>query len=202
MSYNICINKTDNTVSLTEQNNRIIITDNKCYNTVEVTQPITNVVTVNTLGPQGPVGPAGDSVFTRVSESLYSATASFDITGSIDITGSLAVSLTQQTLNKIVVWDESDNKFYYANQSDLDDDDWYDGGTFITSSKNVEITGSFVVDIANQGPSFFLIKSGSKTVAQFNSQGVFTLGTFDYTPDPVEGGIFYSGSGEFFVGLE
>lgn len=206
----INVNKTDNTVTLQDQNRRIIVTDNNCETTVDVTQPITEVVTVNTLGgprgavgPVGPVGPEGPPVDT----SALATTASNifvgnqTITGSVDITGSLAVSLTQQSLNKIVVWDESDNKFYYRDQTDIDDD-WYDGGTFITSSKNLKVTASFTIDIADKGPDFFLIKSGSKTVAQFNNQGVFILGTFDYTPIPQAGGIFYSSSNEFFVGIE
>lgn len=124
---------------------------------------------------------------------------SIPITGSLGIDGDLFVTLTQKTLEKIVVFDDSNDQLYYTTAS-LGDEDWYDGDTFISTSKNVIVTAS--IDIAGGAdlPHFFLIKSGSKTVAKFNNEGVLVLGKLDHTPTPVSGGIFYSSSGELFFG--
>jgi len=93
MSNRVVINNDSNEVSLTNNDRRIIVTNSESLPyRVEITQPITNVVTVNTIGPQGPVGPQGDSVLTRISESLYATTSSLEITGSIYVTDSVEAS--------------------------------------------------------------------------------------------------------------
>lgn len=126
---------------------------------------------------------------------------SIPVTGSLGISGSLSVTLTQRTLDKIVVFDDTDDTLYYISGNIGGDDDWYDGTTFVSTSKNVLITAS--IDIAGGAdlPHFFLIKSGSKTVAKFNNEGVLVLGAFDTPPTPVSGGIFYSSSGDLFIGI-
>jgi hypothetical protein len=58
MASSININQNNNTVSLQDQNRKITITDNVHEKTVNITQPITSVVSVNT-GAQGIQGIAG-----------------------------------------------------------------------------------------------------------------------------------------------
>ena len=63
-------------IQVTPQNNTLLVIDND-QNQVVVTNPITSIVEVNSLGPQGPPGPSG---------------ASFPYTGSAIISGSLVVT--------------------------------------------------------------------------------------------------------------
>jgi hypothetical protein len=89
------INNTDNQVTAVNANQSIIITDNgsTAHTPVNVTQPITSVVLVNTLGPigpQGPVGPGGgggDFVTTASFNAFTSSYSTGSFTGSF--TGSL-----------------------------------------------------------------------------------------------------------------
>ncbi len=57
MASSININQNNNDITLQDNNRSISITDNNSGTTINVTQPVTNVVTVATPGPQGPVGP-------------------------------------------------------------------------------------------------------------------------------------------------
>ena len=61
MASSINVNQNNNTVSLQDQNRKITISDNVHEKTVNITQPVTNVVNVATIGPQGPKGNTGDT---------------------------------------------------------------------------------------------------------------------------------------------
>ena len=61
MASSINVNQNNNIVSLQDQNRKITITDNVQEKTVNITQPITNIVSVNSLGPQGIEGVKGPS---------------------------------------------------------------------------------------------------------------------------------------------
>ena len=61
MASSINVNQNNNTVSLQDQNRKITITDNVQEKTVNVTQPVTDIVNVITIGPQGPSGASGPS---------------------------------------------------------------------------------------------------------------------------------------------
>jgi hypothetical protein len=114
---NISINAENNTVytvSVIDTNQSISVTDNNKNTTISVidtnqsisvTQPSTNVIQVNTLGPQGPQGPPGPPGIGSLSASYaisssYALTASyldnyippFPFTGSAQITGSLGLT--------------------------------------------------------------------------------------------------------------
>jgi len=64
---------------------------------------------------------------------------------------------------------------------------------------NLITTGSITasVDVSND---IFLIKSASVDMFKVNNEGVTILKTNSTTPSAVTGGIFYSGSGDFFFG--
>lgn len=59
MATTVNVNQNNNTVTLDDQNRGITITDNKTNTTVNISQPVTRVVTVSTIGPQGPRGKVG-----------------------------------------------------------------------------------------------------------------------------------------------
>ena len=81
MASSININQNNNTVSLQDQNRKITIKDNIQEKTINVTQPVTNVVNVVTLGPTGPEGPPGSA------DILGNITASGNISASGIVTG-------------------------------------------------------------------------------------------------------------------
>lgn len=76
------INLNTNQVEINTTNNQIVVNDPTNPTTVNITQPITNVVEVITAGPQGPPGPPG-------SGSLIN-------TGSFITTSSLLVATVEQ----------------------------------------------------------------------------------------------------------
>jgi hypothetical protein len=117
MASSININQNNNDITLQDNNRSISITDNNSGTTVNVTQPVTNVVTVAAIGPQGPVGPIPTSgsftgsfsgsfignltgTASNATSASYALTASylegyispFPYSGSAVITGSLTVS--------------------------------------------------------------------------------------------------------------
>jgi len=66
----------------------------------------------------------------------------------------------------------------------------------IISSSKMQIQG-------NGSQDLFLVKLNDETDSKFviNLQGVTVLGAFTNTPNAVEGGMFYSGSGDFYLGF-
>jgi len=66
----------------------IVITNNSCNESTNVTQEITSIVDVNTIGPQGPIGPQG---IQGVPGSLTSA-SSLNIIGSVTASGNISGS--------------------------------------------------------------------------------------------------------------
>ena len=55
----IIIDSNINDISLDVTNNIIEVVDNNCPSEIQITQPVTRVVEIATIGPQGPVGPKG-----------------------------------------------------------------------------------------------------------------------------------------------
>ena len=63
------------------------------------------------------------------------------------------------------------------------------------SSSQVQISGDSVNDL-------FLVKLEGENKLVINAEGVTVLGQFNITPTAVAGGLFYSASNDFFLGLE
>jgi len=61
MATTVNVNQNNNTVTLDDQNRKITVTDNKTSTTVNISQPITRVITVSTPGPRGPQGLTGET---------------------------------------------------------------------------------------------------------------------------------------------
>lgn len=125
----ITIDSNINDISIGVTDNTIQVIDNNCPAEITITQPVTRVVEVATVGPQGPVGPQGEDGTTTFFIATGSVTASVDLTGGI-----------------------------------------------------------------------FTVTSASTDIFSINYQGVVTLQEQIETPDPVRGGIFFSGSGDFYMG--
>lgn len=60
-------------------------------------------------------------------------------------------------------------------------------------------TGSVTASVALTG-DIFNVSSASTDIFSVNYQGVIILQEQDITPDPIRGGIFFSGSGDFYLG--
>jgi hypothetical protein len=60
-------------------------------------------------------------------------------------------------------------------------------------------TGSVTASVALT-QDIFTVSSASADIFSVNYQGVIILQEQDATPDPIRGGIFFSGSGDFYLG--
>jgi len=85
----------NNQVVLQDVNKTITVIDNNCCTTTNVTQPVTNVIQVNTLGAVGSQGPPGDpgpsgssAPFIDLGNGVWATTSSIQVTGSLTISGS------------------------------------------------------------------------------------------------------------------
>lgn len=96
MSNQVYISQDANEVNLVNTDKQIVITEVGDGTTVNVTQPITSVITVASVGPQGqpgPTGPQGPSGSLSINSS-----GSFRITGSLFISGSAPLVVTGPTV--------------------------------------------------------------------------------------------------------
>lgn len=174
---NINLIPTDNEVVLVNQDKSIIITDQDQYVQVEVTQPLTSVVQILT-GPQGPRGPAGEGTFPYTGSA--DITGSFNLVGNATITGSLFLSSGSYS-------GSGANLFNIPASAIV--------GLNLSSIATGSVTAS--VDVSS---TLFLIKSSSIEIFKVQSDNVVVLASSSTTPTPVQGGIFYSASGDFFFG--
>ena len=60
-------------------------------------------------------------------------------------------------------------------------------------------TGSVTASVALT-QDIFTVTSASADIFSINYQGVIILQEQDTTPDPTRGGLFFSGSGDFYLG--
>jgi hypothetical protein len=93
------INTENNTVSIQDINQEISVTDNNKNTTVSIPQTNTNVIQVNTPGPQGPVGPVGTGGGgSSIDTGSFATTGSNVFIGNQTISGSIK-SLDDNNLN-------------------------------------------------------------------------------------------------------
>jgi len=103
-------------------------------------------------------------------------------TGSLDITGSLF--LNNVDLSNLIA---TSGIFKQT-------------GSFYNTTNNIGITGSLFIDL-NGSTDTFDVKVQGEDRVKVNEEGVLVLNPFEVTPTAVSGGVFYSGSNEFFLGL-
>lgn len=72
-------------------------------------------------------------------------------------------------------------------------------GSFWATTNNLQVTGSFKVQLPEN--ETFEISTQEEKRFQINQEGVLVLSPFTDEPTPIAGGLIYSGSNEFFVGL-
>ena len=105
-SKKVNITNADNKVTVTNSNNKIEVIDTNLASNVEVTQPVTSIVQINSTGPkgdrgvqgetgsqgiQGPAGVDGGGVFTLIEGGvIYATTSSLQISGSLLVSGSIS----------------------------------------------------------------------------------------------------------------
>ena len=174
----------NNTVrsEITYNNVTVVTTDNQ----INVTQPVTNVVEVISVGPQGPSGYSGP--FLDIGNNTYGTIYDIEIlpgtltagptiiSGSLTITeGSLLFGTASWAINSLTA--------SYVNPL----------------HQFVFITGG--LNILNQtAESSLTITSGSTPVLTVTGSGVTVFGTFNYIPESVAGGIYFNGT-DFFLGF-
>ena len=72
-------------------------------------------------------------------------------------------------------------------------------GSVYAANQDLDVTGSFAIDISDAGNVFSVSKNGTKQF-ELNNDGVVVLGSHTSAPTAQEGGMFYSSSGDFYVG--
>ena len=73
-------------------------------------------------------------------------------------------------------------------------------GSFYSTENNLKVTGSF--DISLDGvDDKITVSSGGDLKFEFNEEGTAKFSPQVNTPTAVSGGMFYSGSDEFFLGF-
>lgn len=187
-----------NTVTDNEQYNNIIISTEET--TVEVTQPVTSVVEIITLGPRGPQGPQGipgiseGSIFQTIGVDSFRTTASLEVTSSFSVSGS-SLFIGDQTLNGSLYVTGSINLF---GGSILGTASFSDTASYLNPLNQVLfITGG--LEINQTGISALNITSASVNIFSV-SNGITRFGQLNYTPSATAGGMYFDGT-DFFFGF-
>jgi len=108
---------------------------------------------------------------TDLGSSLYSG--SFNVTGSIVLNG-VALNLSENIFTQT--------------------------GSYWNTTRNIGITGSFQLAL-NGVDEYFSVSVAGQEKVRVNTEGIVELSPQQTTPTPVSGGIFYSGSNEFYFGF-
>jgi hypothetical protein len=108
---------------------------------------------------------------TELTGSLY--TGSFNVTGSIFLNG-VDLSIDQSIFRQT--------------------------GSYWNTTNNIGITGSLQIQLDGI-TDYFAINVAGEEKLKVNTEGVFQLAPLEETPTAVAGGIFYSASDAFYVGL-
>lgn len=214
----------ENTFSTVDVNNDI-------SNVLVVPQQITSVVEIVTPGPQGPPGPAGSGSFadtgsflTTASFDLFTSSyttgsftgsftgdgsgltgllsASYALTASY-FSGSIsnAISSSYASTASFVLFEGIENyvAIFTAN-NDLTSSNIYvtqSGVSVNTTSSRAALT----VNSTNTSRDALQIQITGSTYFTVNNEGVMVLSPFYNTPTAISGGIMYSSSGEYFLGI-
>lgn len=105
-------------------------------------------------------------------------TGSLYVSGGIDVSGSL-------TVNGIDIVDASIFRRT---------------GSYYSTTNDLKITGSLQLSLDGV-QDYFSIEVGGEEKFKVNTEGVVELDPFDTAPTAVTGGLFYSGSDEYYLGF-
>ena len=198
MSLNtVEINQNSQTVSIADIGlYSIDVSDNAIETSVDVTTEtvsnsgadITTTTQTSTI-----TTPSNPNVTVQVSSEPYNALhVNIDVANEVTITDNLALA---RSVNSPLNHDGSGH--YGLGLVDAEYQLQLSEDLFapIMASSKMEITGDGSQDL-------FLVKLNDSAESKFviNLQGVTLLGAFSETPDHVSGGMFYSSSGDFYLG--
>ena len=74
-------------------------------------------------------------------------------------------------------------------------------GSFYSTTNDIKVTGSFDLNLDGVSDYFAISINGEEKI-KVNNEGVLEMKSQDSTPTAVSGGMFYSGSNEFFLGFK
>jgi hypothetical protein len=176
----IAVQNNINLVDIDTKNNQILVTDPTLPTTITIDKTIIEVIEILTPGPQGPPGDPSILTSSFVNIDVYNEFTSSYNTGSF--TGLFIGDGSGLTGINTSKWTGS-----------------LDGS--ISRESDVAITGSLFLNFDGI-EDYFSIKVAGEEKLKINQQGILQLVSQSITPDPVPGGIFYSGSNEFYLGFE
>jgi hypothetical protein len=111
------------------------------------------------------------------------------LSGSKDLTGSLAVSGALDLDGPFTVQGE-----------DFINGIFVQTGSYYSTTNDIKVSGSF--DLQLDGvEDYFAISINGEEQIKVNKEGVLEMKSQNTTPTAVNGGMFYSGSNEFFLGF-
>jgi hypothetical protein len=150
MANTINVNQNNNNVSLEDNNRKITVINNNTGTSIEVTQPITSVVTVGAIGPQGPQGPIGppgnvDEIF-RILTGSVTASVNSDSTIFLINSGS-SEFFTINNQGSITISSSAPDIFLIKNQTgesvlSIGQNEVFINGALILITQSAELTGS------------------------------------------------------------
>lgn len=108
---------------------------------------------------------------TDLTSSVYS--------GSLNVTGSIVLNGIDLSINQSI---------------------FRQTGSYWNTTRNIGITGSFQLAL-NGVDQYFAVSVGGQEKVRVNTEGTFQLAPQAVAPTAVSGGIFYSGSDEFYFGF-
>jgi hypothetical protein len=73
-------------------------------------------------------------------------------------------------------------------------------GSYWNTTNNIGITGSFRLNL-DGAQNYFAVTVGGQEKIKINTEGTFELTPQTPAPTAVSGGLFYSGSDEFYLGF-
>jgi hypothetical protein len=229
MSNNVFISPQDNNVSLSTSNNIVVITDSD-QNQVTVSQPVTNVIQVNTVGPQGTTGQQGlqgpTGSLSSTNSGSFAITGSLNISGSVNINGTasinvLVVNQTQLSTGSNQLGDAADDtQTLYGTvriptgSLTVTGSTTLVGNLVITASTSpaIRVIGNYPIT-ADDGPNGGFVVNSYNTVLRQNflmlysnnGSGLSSTATGDltigkFTSSVLTSSIFVSGSGNIGIG--
>jgi len=208
MASSINVNQNNNNISLQDNNRKIIVTDNNAGTTTNVTQPVTSIVTVSSIGPQGQQGQPGEipstgsfvltSSFNAFTASYYLNSASFNTNISNNSSSIALLSGSFKTFSGSYNTGSFTGSFKGdgSNLTGIVSSKWT-GSNPITRQSDVEITGSLRVQGSITGSLFgtasWAINAITASHVNPLNQNVIITGSV-YLATPGVASVYFSGS--------
>ena len=133
-------------------------------------------------------------------------TGSFTLSGSLGVEGSVTPQ-SDDTYDLGAVGNEWNDLFIDGTANidtlSLTDGFTYGGVTFNENSNALSVTGSkFELKATDSSDLFTVFNNSDEISVQFDDKVIVLGAKTGATPTPVAGGLFYSGSDEWFLGYE